>query len=61
MRKKALSVFLLITMVMTLFSITPLNTVIAVDTTITLDGNNIKTTNVNGLTFKGFGEPILSN
>ncbi|HEY9059703.1 MAG TPA: dockerin type I domain-containing protein [Pseudobacteroides sp.] len=55
MRKKVLSVFLLITMVMTLFSITPLNTVIAADTIITLDGNNIKTTNVNGLTFKGFG------
>lgn len=55
MRNKVLSVFLLITMVITLFSITPLNTVIAADTIITLDGNNIKATNVNGLTFKGFG------
>lgn len=55
MRKKVLSVFLLATMVAALFSITLLNTVVAADTSIVLDGNNIKATNVNGLTFKGFG------
>jgi hypothetical protein len=55
MRKKVLSVFLLATMVAALFSITQLNTVVAADTSIVLDGNNIKATNVNGLTFKGFG------
>ncbi len=55
MNKRALVVILLVTMAATLFSITPLNTVIAADTSILLDGNNIKAGNVNGLTFKGFG------
>ncbi|HEX3027966.1 MAG TPA: sugar-binding protein, partial [Clostridia bacterium] len=55
MKKRALVVILLVTMASTLFSITPLNTVMAADTSILLDGNNIKAGNVNGLTFKGFG------
>jgi hypothetical protein len=55
MRKKVLSVLLLVSIVVTPVSITPLNTVLAADTRIVLDGDNIKAANVNGLTFKGFG------
>jgi len=53
--RRILTALLLVTMVVVLFSITPLNTVEAADASIVLDGNNIKAGNVNGLTFKGFG------
>ncbi|RCX14838.1 dockerin type I repeat protein [Anaerobacterium chartisolvens] len=55
MRRNILSILLLIALATTLFQITPLNRVTAADASITLDGNNIKSGNVNGLTFKGFG------
>lgn len=42
-------------MIVTSFLIVPPNTVEAADASIVLDGNNIKSGNVNGLTFKGFG------
>lgn len=55
MKKKALSVILLVIMISAMFSIKPFNTVIAADAKILLDGNNVKASNINGLTFKGFG------
>jgi hypothetical protein len=55
MKKKVLPVLLLVSIIIALFSITPQNTIFAADTRIVLDGNNIKSANVNGLTFKGFG------
>ncbi len=55
MKRKILSILLLVTMTTALFSATPMNTASAADTDFVLDGNNIKAGNVNGLTFKGFG------
>ncbi|HEX2926444.1 MAG TPA: carbohydrate-binding protein [Ruminiclostridium sp.] len=55
MKKKVLSILLLVTMTAALFSAAPMNTASAADADIVLDGNNIKAGNINGLTFKGFG------
>lgn len=55
MKRKILSILLLITITTTMLTASPMHVALAADTDFVLDGNNIKTGNVNGLTFKGFG------
>lgn len=55
MRRKLLSVLLITLAAIALYSIKPVNSAAASDANILLDGNNIQTDNINGLTFKGFG------
>lgn len=55
MKRKILSILLLVTMTTVMLSTSLMNTALAADTDFVLDGNNIKAGNVNGLTFKGFG------